>query len=181
MRKQPQECDSPISDRCRRGASPGPNEQRYCSLTQQNRCREQYRCWSARCSPNQASAGPCTGPRSTRAPLATPKRAPPDFAAAPDRVHRHHCLWIGSEANVENSPPTAHADWKCRNGHLPWMGLNADDFLAAAQAAQSKHVAGRLKKHPHRWQSVRLPIAQCTQDSTTSSESQGRNCRPRCA
>ena len=45
--------------------------------------------------------------------------------------------YIGRVAGVEDAPlPTAHAEWECRNNRLAWMGLDADGFLAAAQAAR---------------------------------------------
>ena len=53
--------------------------------------------------------------------------------------------WIGRVDGVEDAPlPAAHAEWECRNNRLAWMGLNADGFLAAAQAAREKHGAARI-------------------------------------
>ena len=53
--------------------------------------------------------------------------------------------WIGRVDGVEDAPlPAAHAEWECRNNRLAWMGLNADGFLAAAQAARAKHGAARI-------------------------------------
>lgn len=53
--------------------------------------------------------------------------------------------WIGRVDGVEDaSLPAAHAEWECRNNRLAWLGLNADGFLAAAQAARAKHSAARI-------------------------------------
>lgn len=47
--------------------------------------------------------------------------------------------FIGRVAGVEEAPlPAAHAEWECRNNRLAWMGLNADGFLDAVQAARAK-------------------------------------------
>jgi 3-oxoacyl-[acyl-carrier-protein] synthase-1 len=53
--------------------------------------------------------------------------------------------WIGRVADVEATPlPAALADWDCRATRLAWLGLQADDFIAAALAARQRHGAARV-------------------------------------
>lgn len=53
--------------------------------------------------------------------------------------------FIGRVEGVEDAPlPAAQAEWECRNNRLAWVGLNADGFLAAAQAARAKYGAARV-------------------------------------
>jgi len=53
--------------------------------------------------------------------------------------------WIGRVAELESLPlPAAMAEWECRNNRLAWLGLQADGFLAAVQAARERYGAGRV-------------------------------------
>jgi len=53
--------------------------------------------------------------------------------------------WIGRVADLETLPlPTAMAEWECRNNRLAWLGLQADGFLAAVNAARERYGAGRI-------------------------------------
>jgi 3-oxoacyl-[acyl-carrier-protein] synthase-1 len=53
--------------------------------------------------------------------------------------------FIGRIAGVEDAAlPQAFADWECRNNRLAWLGLQADGFLAAVQAACARHGAERV-------------------------------------
>ena len=62
-----------------------------------------------------------------------------DFGAAPLKT------WIGRVAGVESiALPRSLAGWDCRNNRLAWMGLLADDFIAAAHAARERHGPARV-------------------------------------
>ncbi len=62
-----------------------------------------------------------------------------DFGAAPLET------WIGRVAGVESiALPRSLAGWDCRNNRLAWMGLLADDFIAAAHAARERHGPARV-------------------------------------
>ena len=64
---------------------------------------------------------------------------PNDFSHAP------LATWIGRVAQIESSPlPLALAHWECRNHRLAWLGLTADGFFQAAQAARQRHGAARV-------------------------------------
>jgi 3-oxoacyl-[acyl-carrier-protein] synthase-1 len=64
---------------------------------------------------------------------------PNDFSVAPLATS------IGRVANVETTPlPEALASWDCRNNRLAWMGLLADDFIDAADAARERYGAARV-------------------------------------
>ena len=53
--------------------------------------------------------------------------------------------WIGRIAEIEASPlPAALAQWDCRATRAAWLGLQADDFIVAAQAARQRHGAARV-------------------------------------
>jgi 3-oxoacyl-[acyl-carrier-protein] synthase-1 len=53
--------------------------------------------------------------------------------------------WIGRVEGLETSPlPDALAAWDCRATRLAWTGLQADGFLAHAQAAVRQHGAARV-------------------------------------
>lgn len=64
---------------------------------------------------------------------------PNDFTATPLPT------WIGRVGGVEavQLPPALKA-LDCRNNRLAWLGLNADGFMAAAQAACARHGAHRV-------------------------------------
>lgn len=64
---------------------------------------------------------------------------PNDFTATPLPT------WIGRVGGVEavQLPPALKA-LDCRNNRLAWLGLNADGFMAAAQAACARHGAQRV-------------------------------------
>ncbi len=62
-----------------------------------------------------------------------------DFGAAPLKT------WIGRVAGVESTAlPRSLAGWDCRNNRLAWMGLLADDFIAAAHVARERHGPARV-------------------------------------
>ena len=53
--------------------------------------------------------------------------------------------WIGRVAGIEDVRlPPALASWDCRATRLAWLGLQADDFIAAAAAAVQRHGAARV-------------------------------------
>lgn len=53
--------------------------------------------------------------------------------------------WIGRVEGVEAAQlPSALADADCRNNRLAWMGLQADGFMQAAQAARERYGAHRV-------------------------------------
>ena len=53
--------------------------------------------------------------------------------------------WIGRVDGVETLAwPPEFAPWECRNNRLAWLGLQADDFVAAVQRASARHGSGRV-------------------------------------
>ncbi len=53
--------------------------------------------------------------------------------------------WIGRIAEIESTPlPAALAPWNCRATRAAWLGLQADDFIAAAESARQRHGAARV-------------------------------------
>jgi 3-oxoacyl-[acyl-carrier-protein] synthase I len=52
--------------------------------------------------------------------------------------------WIGRVEGLEAPLPEPLQSWDCRNNRLAWLGLCADDFVAAAQAARARHGATRV-------------------------------------
>jgi 3-oxoacyl-[acyl-carrier-protein] synthase-1 len=53
--------------------------------------------------------------------------------------------WIGRAPGVDALRlPPALAHWDCRATRLAWLGLQADDFFTAAQAARQRHGAARV-------------------------------------
>ncbi len=62
-----------------------------------------------------------------------------DFGAAPLPT------WIGRVDGLEQLPlPDALAEWDCRNNRLAWLGLQADGFLEAVEAARGRYGAARI-------------------------------------
>ena len=53
--------------------------------------------------------------------------------------------WVGVMADIEHTalPPTLR-DWDCRATRAAWLGLLADDFITAVQAACTRHGAARV-------------------------------------
>ena len=53
--------------------------------------------------------------------------------------------WIGRIPGLESTPlPPPLRAWDCRATRAAWLGLQADDFIAAAQAAVQRHGAARV-------------------------------------
>ena len=53
--------------------------------------------------------------------------------------------WVGAVPGLMSWPwPTAWAAWDCRATRLAWLGLQADDFVGAAQLACRHHGAARV-------------------------------------
>ncbi len=53
--------------------------------------------------------------------------------------------WIGEVAGVDDIVLPARTErFDCRNNRLAWLGLQQDDFLAAARAAVARHGAARV-------------------------------------
>ncbi len=53
--------------------------------------------------------------------------------------------WVGRVAGVEDALlPASLAGWACRATQLAWLGLQADGFCGAVQAAVARHGAGRV-------------------------------------
>ena len=64
---------------------------------------------------------------------------PNDYTAAPLQA------WIGRIGDIEHSPlPRALAAWDCRATRTAWLGLQADGFIGAAQAACLRHGSARV-------------------------------------
>ena len=53
--------------------------------------------------------------------------------------------WVGVMADIDSTrlPPALEA-WDCRATRAAWLGLQADDFITAAQAACARHGAARV-------------------------------------
>ena len=67
---------------------------------------------------------------------------PNDFG---EPAEQRLATWIGRVDGVEAvQVPPGLADWDCRNNRLAWLGLNADGFLQAAQAARERYGAHRV-------------------------------------
>lgn len=53
--------------------------------------------------------------------------------------------WVGVMADIEHTTlPPALRDWDCRATRAAWLGLQADDFITAVQAACTRHGAARV-------------------------------------
>ncbi|RZL92905.1 MAG: beta-ketoacyl-[acyl-carrier-protein] synthase II, partial [Variovorax sp.] len=53
--------------------------------------------------------------------------------------------WIGRVDGLEEMQlPQALAEWDCRNNRLAWLGLQADGFLGAVEAARERYGAARI-------------------------------------
>jgi 3-oxoacyl-[acyl-carrier-protein] synthase-1 len=52
--------------------------------------------------------------------------------------------WIGEVEGLDTPLSGAQAEWDCRNNRLAWLGLQQDDFLAAAHALLGRHRADRV-------------------------------------
>jgi 3-oxoacyl-[acyl-carrier-protein] synthase I len=53
--------------------------------------------------------------------------------------------WVGVMAELEHTRLPAHwGHWDCRATRAAWLGLQADDFITAAQAACARHGATRV-------------------------------------
>ncbi len=53
--------------------------------------------------------------------------------------------WVGAVPGLMQAPwPAAWAGWDCRATRLAWLGLQADDFVSAAQSACQRHGAARV-------------------------------------
>ncbi|RZI64607.1 MAG: beta-ketoacyl-[acyl-carrier-protein] synthase II, partial [Variovorax sp.] len=53
--------------------------------------------------------------------------------------------WIGRVNGLEEMQlPEAMAEWDCRNNRLAWLGLHADGFIEAAEAARERYGAARV-------------------------------------
>lgn len=64
---------------------------------------------------------------------------PNDFGSSP------LATWIGRIADLESrSLPQALAGWEARNNRLAWLGLQTDDFHAAACAARERYGPSRV-------------------------------------
>lgn len=53
--------------------------------------------------------------------------------------------WLGLMTDINNIRlPTALQDWDCRATRAAWLGLQADDFISAAQSACTRHGPTRV-------------------------------------
>lgn len=53
--------------------------------------------------------------------------------------------WLGVIAEIDHTPlPASLREWDCRATRAAWLGLQADDFISAAQAACTRHGAARV-------------------------------------
>ncbi len=53
--------------------------------------------------------------------------------------------WVGVLADIEHTTlPAPLRDWDCRATRAAWLGLQADDFITAVQAACTRHGAARV-------------------------------------
>ena len=59
--------------------------------------------------------------------------------------HTPLATWVGAVPGLMQAPwPAAWAAWDCRATRLAWLGLQADGFITAAQAACRRHGAARV-------------------------------------
>ena len=61
-----------------------------------------------------------------------------------DFTHHPLATWIGRVDGLDQPLPAPYASWDCRNHRLAWLGLHADDFIAAVFAARARHGAARI-------------------------------------
>lgn len=52
--------------------------------------------------------------------------------------------WVGCVDGLDSPLPEAWSMWDCRNNRLAWMGLQADGFLGAVDAARQRHGPDRV-------------------------------------
>lgn len=59
-------------------------------------------------------------------------------------LSRQLTTWVGCVEGLDAPLPEAWSLWDCRNNRLAWMGLQADGFLDAVNAARQRHGPDRV-------------------------------------